>query len=156
MSAVHHHGFERFVSAKFLDTITYVECVMAAFFMAVMIWALAVDFHRFIPLVIFFGHYVALEKAFLILEHLEKTKESSVHRAFRVKILRLRNWIFSIAVVLLTDVGSLIYEILEGSRGNMALHVCTIVLWSWGTLSALIYLIFSASFHAIDSGKPSV
>jgi hypothetical protein len=148
------NALSEYIPKQFLTGWLVTEALMTLLFAALLIWTSVEHPSALVPLIIYGLHYGATALAFLIVEDLEKRLHKSQRGSSLIQLhstpLRQFSWILLLFAILLTDVFSLVYEALEGHTHPLGLRVLTLVLWSYGTVSSLIYLLFAAAYQALE------
>lgn len=136
---------------QFLVAWLLIEGIMTCLWIAVLTWTAVEHRSELVPLIIYGFHYGATATAFFILEDIERRlhRQSSGTNTLEMHSTELRqfSWLLLLFAVLVSDVFSLVYEILLGSTHPLTLRVMVLVLWSFGILSSLIYFIFAAAYQ---------
>jgi len=142
-----------FVPKQFLVVWLFTEAIMTCLFVAVLIWTAVEHSSELVPLIIYGLHYGATAIAFLILEDIERRLHRSGDGKSTLSMhtteLRQYSWLLLLIAILLTDVFSLVNEVLNGPTHPLTLRVLILVLWSYGVLSSLIYFVFAAVYQHI-------
>jgi hypothetical protein len=149
-------------SAKFLRGLLYVELFMVFYWIGILFWTLfLLSFRpRLLSVIVYGFHAIAPAFGFLILEDLEefeKTKEGLLYGSTTKKhelsvVARIHSvsWSLGIGMVLVTDVFSLIdTALIETTTANeLALQICTCILWGYAVFSTIAYLTLTFIYRA--------